>query len=96
MNYLTFLVGEIQFDLKDKTLLGFILFSILEGFNLVCGSWSFPITLLSSFRISGLGSRFGSALGTWVFHLVDLFLGPGEWACEPYFSKPTKCKLSSP
>ena len=68
MNYLTFLAGEIQFDLMDKTLLGFILFSILEGFNLVCGPWAFPITLLSSFGISGLGSRFGSALGTWVFH----------------------------
>ena len=44
MNYLTFLAGEIEFDLKNKTLLGIILFSIFEGFNLVCGSWAFPIT----------------------------------------------------
>ena len=25
-------------------LLGIILFSILKGFSLVCGSWAFPIT----------------------------------------------------
>ena len=44
MNYLSFLTGEIQFDLKDKTLLGIILFSILKGFSLVCGPWAFPTT----------------------------------------------------
>ena len=46
MNYLTFLAGEIQFDLQDKTLLGIILFSILKRFSLVCGPWAFPITFV--------------------------------------------------
>ena len=46
------------------------------------------LPLLSSFVISGLGSHFGLALGTWVFRWAGLFLGPGEWACEPYFSNP--------
>ena len=44
MNYLTFLAGEIWFDLKDKMLLRIILFSILKGFSLVCGPWAFSIT----------------------------------------------------
>ena len=38
------------------------------------------LSLLSSFGISGLGSHFGLALGTWVFRWAGLFLGPGEWA----------------
>ena len=46
------------------------------------------LLMLSSFGISGLGSRFGLAPETWVFHWAGLFLGPGEWACEPYFSNP--------
>ena len=46
------------------------------------------LPLLSSFGISGLGSPFGLALGTWVFRWADLFLRPDEWACEPYFSNP--------
>ena len=70
-------------------LLGIILFSILKGFSLVCGL--FQLLLLSSFRISGLGSRFGLAPGTWVFHWTGLFLGPDEWACEPYFSNSISC-----
>ena len=68
--------------------MGIILFSILEGFNLVCGSCAFPVIMLSSFGIGRPGSRFGLALGTRVFHWAGLFLGPGEWACEPYFSNP--------
>ena len=36
----------------------------------------------------------GLALGTWVFHWASLFLGPGEWACEPYFSNPISCPLT--
>ena len=43
------------------------------------------LSLLSSFRISGLGSPFGLVLRTWAFRWAGLFLGPGEWACEPYF-----------
>ena len=54
------------------------------------------LPLLSSFEISGPGSHFGLALGTWVFHWAGLFLGPGEWACEPYFSNPiTKSQSQS-
>ena len=48
------------------------------------------LSLLSSFGISGLGSPFGLALRTWVFRWAGLFLKPGEWACEPYFSNPIK------
>ena len=49
------------------------------------------LPMLSSFGISGLGSHFGLALGTWVFRWAGLFLGHGEWACEPYFSNPISC-----
>ena len=42
--YLTFLIDKIWFDLRDKTLLGIILFSVLKGFSLVCGPWAFPTT----------------------------------------------------
>ena len=44
------------------------------------------LSLLLSFGINGLGSHFGLVLGTWVFRWADLILGPGEWACKPYFS----------
>ena len=46
------------------------------------------LPLLSSFGISGLGSHFGLALETLVFRWAGLFLGPNEWAFEPYFSNP--------
>ena len=72
-------------------LLGIILFSILKGFSLVCGSWAFSITPVIIIWISGLGSRFGLVPETWVFHWADLFLGLGEWAYEPYFSNPISC-----
>ena len=41
--------------------------------------------MLSAFELSGLGSRCGQTLGTWVFHWAYLFFGPCEWACTPIF-----------
>ena len=72
-------------------LLGIILFSVLKGFSLVYGSWAFPITPVIILWDKRTGLSFGLALGTWVFHWAGLFLGPGEWAYEPYFSNPISC-----
>ena len=69
-------------------LLGIILFSILKGFSLVCGSWAFPITPVIILWDKRAGSRFELTPGTWVFHWADLFFGFGEWVYEPYFSNP--------
>ena len=40
--YLTSLIDKIWFDLRDKMLLGIILFSALKGFSFVFGPWAFP------------------------------------------------------
>ena len=39
--------------------------------------------MLSAFRASGLGFRFGLAPRAWVFYWACLLFGLGEWACAP-------------
>ena len=41
--------------------------------------------MLSAFRASRLGFRFGLAPGAWGFHWACLFFGLDEWACAPIF-----------
>ena len=43
MSYPTFLIGEIWFDLQDKSLFGIMLLSLLMRFGLICRTWAFQI-----------------------------------------------------
>ena len=42
-NYPSSLIGEIQFDLQDKLLLGIILLPLLVRFSLIYRTWAFQI-----------------------------------------------------
>ena len=91
MNYLTFLTGEIYFDLKDKMLLGIILISLSKGFNLICRMWAFPITHVIIFWGERTGLLFWANTRDLGVSLGWLLL----WACRvglrAYFSNPISC-----
>ena len=44
VNYLIFLVGEIELDLQENMLLEIILFPLSMGFGLICRMWAFSNT----------------------------------------------------
>ena len=44
MNYLIFLIGEIELDLQENMLLGIILFPLSMRFGLICRMWAFSNT----------------------------------------------------
>ena len=64
-------------------LLGIILLPLSARFSLIFKMLAFQLPMVSALGASGLGFRFGLALGAWVFHRARLFFGPGEWACAP-------------
>ena len=43
---------------------------------------------------NGQASPLGFSEWACVFRWTRLFLGPSEWACEPYFSNPISCPLA--
>ena len=43
---------------------------------------------------NGHASPLGFSKWTCVFRWARLFLGPGEWACEPYFSNPINIDIT--
>ena len=98
--YLSFLIDEILLDLQDNI---FYFSYHWETFhNRPSGRVDWTVIL--GWHQKGLNADVGRAEGfdgqasplgfnEWacVFRWARLFLGPGKWACEPYFSNPTSC-----
>ena len=71
MNYLIFLVGEIELDLQDNTLLRIILFPLSMGFaerGLLTGLWAVRIGPSFWAGVKGLSASMGALL-LWVWRV---------------------------
>ena len=85
ISYPTSLIGEIWFDLKDKSLLGIILLPLLMRFGLICRTWAFQIV----HAIGSWGERIG--LPSWVgarapcVYRAFFFLGLWQVGLRAYF-----------
>ena len=85
MSYSTSLIGEIWFDLLDKSLLGIILLPLLMRFGLICKTWAFQII----HAIGSWGERIG--LPSWAgarapgAYRACLFLGLWRVGLRAYF-----------
>ena len=73
-DYLTSLIGEIWFDLEDKSLLRFILLPLLMWFGFIYRIWAFR-SLLLALGANKLGFLLGPAPRPRAFHRACLFLG---------------------
>ena len=110
--YLSFLNDEIWLDLQDnifyfpylwetfhnrpssRTDWTFILGWHQKGLNADVEGLNTDVERAEGFN--GQASPLGFSEWACVFRWARLFLGPGEWACEPYFSNPISCPPPPP
>ena len=92
-HYRSFLIDEIRLDLQDNIFYFPYLWD--TSYNRPLGradrtfilGWHHMGLNADAGRARGLnGLLWGSASGQACFIGLESFLGPGEWACEPYFS----------
>ena len=98
--YLSFLIDEIWLDLQDNIFYFPYLWETSHNRPLGRADWTFimgwhqkglnaDVKRAECFK--GHASPLGFSEWACVFLWARLFLGPGEWACEPYFSNPISC-----
>ena len=95
--YLSFLIDEIWLDLQDNIFYFPYLWETSHNRPSGRVDWTFILgwhqkSLNADVKraegFNGHASPLGFSEWACVFRWVRLFLGPGEWACEPYFSNP--------
>ena len=98
--YLSFLIDEIWLDLQDNIFYFPYLSETSHNRPSSRADWTFILgwhqkglktDVERAECFNGHASPLGFSEWACVFHWARLFLGPGEWACEPYFSNPISC-----
>ena len=101
--YRSFLIDEIWLDLQDNIFYFPYLWETSHNRPFGRADWTLilgwhPKGLNADAKgvegLNGLTSPLGFSEWVCVFPLAWLFLGPGEWACELYFSTPIKTHYS--
>ena len=98
--YLSFLIDEIWLDLPDNILYFPYLWETFHNRPSGRADWTFILgwhqkglnaDIERAEGFIGQASPLGFSEWACVFRWARLFLGPGEWACELYFSNPINC-----
>ena len=92
--YLSFLIDEIWLNLQDNIFYFPYHWETFHNRPSGRADWTFIL----GWHQKGLNANVGRAEGfdgqasPCVFRWARLFLGPGKWACEPFFPNSIKCK----